>query len=247
MEHIIQDGSDGTGLEWLGYEPRARVCVEKDCGMYDALAKGIAKATGSIVAHLNSDEQYLPGSLKLVKEFFDTHPDIEVVFGDAILTDTDGRLLSYRRTVSPLRLHTIACHLSTLTCSTFFRRTIVDRGLSYTTEWRAIGDLALVLSWLDAGVKMATISQPLAVFTFTGGNMGNGLESHEEGARHWTENSLGPLNLSRLLAAQHRLRKFFAGAYRTRDIAIEIYTRESPEIRQTIRAQKLGFGWPKAS
>jgi glycosyltransferase involved in cell wall biosynthesis len=245
-EHIIRDGGDGKGLEWLHREPRACVCVEKDRGMYDALTKGIAKATGSIVAHLNSDEQYLPGTLKLVKGFFDGHLDVEVLFGDAILIDADGKPLSYRRTILPRRSHTIACHLGTLSCSTFFRRSVVDRGLNYKTEWRVIGDAALVLSWLDAGLKMATIPQPLAAFTFTGVNMGASSESREEGAHLRAKNSLGPFDLSPLLAAQHRLRKFIGGAYRARNIEFEIFTRKSPEIRQTIRAQKLGFAWPKA-
>src|ERR1700730_16113279 len=81
-EYIIQDGGDGKGLEWLYREPGARVCVAKDQGMYDALTKGIARAEGAIFAHLNSDEQYLPGTLQLVKAFFDAHPHVEVLFGD---------------------------------------------------------------------------------------------------------------------------------------------------------------------
>ncbi len=246
VEHIIQDGGDGQGLEWLNRESKARVFVEKDRGMYDAIAKGMLKATGAICAHLNSDEQYLPGVLKLVKQFFHTHPDVEVLFGDAVLIDADGKPLSYRRIVAPLRSHTSACHLCTLTCSTFFRRTLVDRGLSYTSEWRQIGDAALVLRWLNAGVKMATIPLPLAVFTFTGVNMFTGSEAREEGARMRSQASLGPLDFPPFLAAQHRLRKLIGGAYQARNVEIKIFTRQSPETRRTIRTQKLGFRWPKA-
>jgi glycosyltransferase involved in cell wall biosynthesis len=245
VEHIIQDGGDGQGLGWLDHEPRTRVFVEKDGGMYDALAKGIAKATGSICAHLNSDEQYLPGTLKLVKQFFDAHPDVEVLFGDAILIDADGEPLSYRRIIAPLRSHTSACHLCTLTCSTFFRRSLVDRGLSYTADWRQSGDAALVLRWLDAGVKMATIPRPLGVFTFTGVNMFTSSEAREEGARIRSQASLGPLDFPPLLKAQHRLRKLIGGAYQARNVEIKIFTRKSPEARRTIRTQKLGFHWPK--
>jgi glycosyltransferase involved in cell wall biosynthesis len=244
VEHIIQDGGEGEDLEWLKEEPRARVCLEIDRGMYDAVTKGIAKSSGLIIAHLNSDEQYLPGALKLVKEFFDTHPDIEVLFGDAILIDAKGKPLSYRRTILPRRSHTIGCHLGTLSCSTFFRRTVVDRGLSYTSEWRQIGDVALVLSWLDAGVKMATIHRSLAVFTFTGVNMFTGSEAREERARLREKSSLGPLAVSPLLTVQHRLEKLLHGAYQARDIEIEIFTRESPGKRRKIRADKLGFRWP---
>jgi len=244
VEHIIQDGGDGNGLEWLQNQPRAQVHVEKDGGMYDAVVRGISRSTASIIGHLNSDEQYLQGALKSVKEFFDTRSSVEVLFGDAILIDADGRPLSYRRVILPDRSHTSMCHLGTLSCSTFFRRNLVDRGLSYTAEWRQIGDAALVLRWLDAGVKMATIHQPLAVFTFTGVNMYAGSEAREEKARLRSKSSLGPMAIPSVLAIQHRLRKFLSGAYRARDIDIKIFTRQSPQTRQKIQAQKVGFRWP---
>ena len=40
--------------------------MEKDSGMYDGLNRGLRRATGEILAHLNSDEQYLPGALAAV-------------------------------------------------------------------------------------------------------------------------------------------------------------------------------------
>ena len=106
FEHIIQDGGDGKGLEWLESMPGARLFVEPDRGMYDALTKGISKATGDIIAHLNSDEQYLPGALRSVHQFFMRNPEIEVLFGDAILTNAEGKPLGYRRIILPLRSHT---------------------------------------------------------------------------------------------------------------------------------------------
>jgi glycosyltransferase involved in cell wall biosynthesis len=248
VEHIIQDGGDGKGLGWLKNEPAVRVCVEKDRGMYDALKKGISKSSGSIVAHLNSDEQYLPGSLKRVKQFFATHPDVEVLFGDAILIDADGQPVSYRRIILPRRSHTIMCHLGTLTCSTFFRRSLVEKGLIYRPYWRQNGDEALVLRWLNAGVKMAAVPHPLAVFTFTGVNMSTGSEPGEENqrflARLRARRALGPLDIAPLQAAHHRLRKFLIGAYRVRQVQIEIFTRMSPEKRRKIRADRVGFKWP---
>src|SRR5215469_12600928 len=96
FEHIIQDGGDGRGLEWLKGMPRARLFVEPDQGMYDALAKSISRASGEIIGHLNSDEQYLPGTLKIVDEFFMRHPKIDVLFGDAVLISADGAPFSYR-------------------------------------------------------------------------------------------------------------------------------------------------------
>jgi glycosyltransferase involved in cell wall biosynthesis len=246
-EHIIQDGGDGQGLEWLDRLRTARLFVEPDRGMYDALTKGISKATGDFISHLNSDEQYLPGALEIVHRFFADNPEIEVLFGDAILISVDGTPLGYRRIVSPLRSHTVSCHLGTLTCSTFFRRSVAERGLSYTSEWKQIGDAALVLSWLDAGLKMATIHQPLAVFTFTGANLGLEKAAKEEGSLFRDQSGSDRMINPALAAAQHRIRKLLAGAYRRRNLSIEIFTLDSPERRQKFVAHNLGFSWPKES
>jgi glycosyltransferase involved in cell wall biosynthesis len=245
FEHIIQDGGDGRGLEWLESMPGARLFVEPDLGMYDALAKGISKAKGDIISHLNSDEQYLPRTLETVHQFFTRNSEIEVLFGDAILISAEGTPLGYRRIISPQRAHTVACHLGTLTCSTFFRRSVVERGLSYKSDWRDVGDSALVLSWLDAGLKMATIRRPLAVFTFTGMNRGREKVAKEEQMLFRAQGDPQRLLNPVLLAAQHRFRKLLAGAYRKRNLSIEIFTQTSPERRQKIVAHNVGFGWPK--
>ncbi len=255
VEHIIQDGGDGLGLDSLRDDPRISHYVEKDTGMYDGVVNGLRKAKGEFVAHLNSDEQYLPGALKTVKEFFVSHPDVDVVFGDAILVNQDGKPLSYRRVVKPLRAHILACHLGTLTCSAFFRRSLVERGLSYTSHFRQIEDAAMVLRWIDAGIKMAVFSRPLAVFTFTGENMSTGTEPKEEGLRLRAANRLlkTPIPsrleykiLAPILAVHHRIRKLLHGAYQPRNLELRIYTLSSPHARQAMRVGNLGFGWPKA-
>src|SRR3712207_3017954 len=81
-EHIIIDGnsSDGT-KKWLEQTDGIQWVSEKDNGMYDALNKGLQLAKGEIVAHLNADEQYLPGTLQFVVDFFDRHPEVDYIVG----------------------------------------------------------------------------------------------------------------------------------------------------------------------
>src|SRR5215467_10485935 len=84
LEHIVQDaGSDDGTLDWLPQDRRVKAFVEKDGGMYDAVNRGYRRAKGEILAYLNCDEQYLPGALKTVQEFFDTNPTVDVVFADS--------------------------------------------------------------------------------------------------------------------------------------------------------------------
>ena len=79
-EHIVADGgsTDGT-VEWLKRQRNLRWVSEKDRGMYDAINKGFRMAGGDIVAHLNCDEQYLPGTLAAVADVFARHPGVDIV------------------------------------------------------------------------------------------------------------------------------------------------------------------------
>src|SRR5690348_11497110 len=126
LEHIIHDaGSDDGTLDGLLHDARAKVFVEKDEGMYDGINRGLRRAAGDILAYLNCDEQYLPGALLRVAEFFERHPDIDVLFGDIVMIDSAGKYLYHRKVQTPLKYHTWTCHLSTLSCSMFFRRRLV--------------------------------------------------------------------------------------------------------------------------
>jgi glycosyltransferase len=61
LEYIVMDGgSTDATMEKLGpYRNRiAQLVSEPDGGMYDAMNKGIARATGEVVAILNSDDVY---------------------------------------------------------------------------------------------------------------------------------------------------------------------------------------------
>src|SRR6516164_1012504 len=77
-EHIVQYScSDDGTQDWLPQDPRVQAVIEKDGGMYDAVNRGFRRAKGDILAYLNCDEQYLPGALRTVNEFFERHPQIE--------------------------------------------------------------------------------------------------------------------------------------------------------------------------
>ena len=249
VEHIVQDaGTEGISEAQLRpltmREYELALYVEKDGGMYDAINRGLRRSTGEICAYLNCDEQYLPGSLARVARFFIARPDVDVLFGDFILAERDGRPLSYRRVVRPSLHHLRSAPLSTGSCATFFRRSLLDRGLYFDTQWKASGDAVWMEALLESGARMATLPEPLAVFVFTGENLGASELSRAEGdARKGKVGVIG--NLARKAAILwHRARKASAGAYRRRRVEIEIYTRGSPERRQRIAAENVGFGWP---
>jgi glycosyltransferase involved in cell wall biosynthesis len=252
VEHIIQDGGTPKIGEMLNSEFRnliedkqgLKLFVEKDAGMYDAINRGLRRASGEICCYLNCDEQYLPGALARVANFFAAHPEVDVLFGDVVLVTAQGQPLSYRRTVLPRQRHFRLAHLNTATCATFFRRKLLDRGFYFDPRWKAIGDGVWMENLLKAGMRMATLHEPLAIFSFTGKNLGATALSQSESLK-WKGSRLAGKRFKKIgVVIWHRLRKALAGAYRLRRVEIDVFTLESPEKRQRFVRKNVGFDWP---
>src|SRR5947209_2371212 len=75
-EHIVIDGgsTDGT-LDLLRSYAHLQWLSEKDEGHYHAMNKGIERATGEIIAILNSDDRYRNGALSKVATAFAKNPE----------------------------------------------------------------------------------------------------------------------------------------------------------------------------
>lgn len=242
VEHIVQDA--GTrGIESLRENSRLHLFVEKDAGMYDAANRGLRRARGEICAYLNCDEQYLPGALASVEYYFRLNPEVDVLFGDYILVDETGIPFSYRRAILPKAMHLKLAHLNTASCAMFFRRSIIERGFLFDPKWKAIGDAVWIHRLLEEKIPMAAMPVPLAIFTFTGSNLGATARSRTEQEEFRQDLRLPKLRAP-LSVVAHRLQKFLAGAYRRRRVAISIYTKASPTER-TLREATVGFGWPR--
>ena len=64
---------------------------EKDRGQTHAINKGLERATGSILAYINSDDYYLPGAFHLVADTFAKEPSLDFVHGICRVVDEVGK------------------------------------------------------------------------------------------------------------------------------------------------------------
>lgn len=239
FEHIVQDScSDDGTQDWLPHDRRVRAYIEKDGGMYDAINRGYRRAQGDILAYLNCDEQYLPGALKTVSDFFESHPGVEVALPGTIVTNADGNYICHRHSLVPHPQH-IWFKFSVLTSSVFLRRRVVaERGLFIDTRWRAIGDFHWFLALLKNKVPMAVCDDFTSIFTDTGKNFGLSPESVREieataaMAPKWVR------RLKPVWVLHHRLRRLAAGHFSLKPTSYSIYTLDSP-------AQRVRFDVPK--
>lgn len=245
VEHIIQDaGSDDGTLDWLPLDPRVKSFVERDNGMYDAVNRGLRRAQGEILAYLNCDEQYLPGTLAAVEDFFSHHPEIDVLFADFVVVDGEGNYLFHRKVQTPLKHHTWVSHLPTFTCATFFRRKLIfEQGLFFDPKLRDVGDGKWVLGLLQRRTPMAVLRRFTSAFTMTGANMSARPNARREARELFNTAPLWARKLKWLLILQHRLRRMAGGIYFQKPFSYEIYTRKSPAQRVVRQVTHPTFKW----
>jgi len=222
-----------------------KVYCEHDSGMYDAINRGLRRASGEIRAYLNCDEQYLPGTLDFVANWFQRNPAKEVLFGDAIVVDDKGGYLCDRRVMPPTDWHTrVSGNLSFFTAATFFRTSVVtEKEILFNPEWKAVGDAVWALELVRQRVKMGTCSTALSTHTDTGENLILSPSSVEETRRfHDAAPRIARIS-KKLLLIGYRLRRLLAGAYRIQPHSYAIYTRSLPKIRTVFDVRHPTHQW----
>ena len=245
VEHIVQDAGTGAELEtWAATQPGLRLFVEKDSGMYDAVNRGLRRATGDILAYLNCDEQYLPGTLARVADFFAAHPEVDVVFGNVIVVDEAGEYLCSREVLPPRLYHTWVCTLGVFTAATFFRRKIIDEhAIFFPDDWRVIGDALWVLALIRQKIPMAVLGEFTTAFTETGVNLGLDSSARTELLRLIRTAPVWVQKLRPLWVAHYRLRRLLRGLYWARKMDYAIYRRTGPLRREKSTVEKPTSLW----
>ncbi len=243
-EHIVQDaGSRDDTLTWLTTDPRVKAFVEPDGGMYDGINRGLRRATGDVLAYLNCDEQYLPGALASVAACFDTHPEMDVIFGYTLIVDETGGFLCQRKTLTPLPWHTQVAHLTTLTAATFFRRRVVEAGHFFNPEYRCAGDAEWMVRLMAAGLRLGVVGCNTSVFTHTGGNLSRTARMKEELRQLAARAPTLARRLRWLVLLHHWGRRFAGGVYFQRPFSYALYTLASPARRVEHRVTRPTFWW----
>lgn len=242
LEHIIQDAqsSDGT-REWLAGQADLRAVCERDDGMYDAINRCWTRANGEFLSWLNADEQYLPGSLCMVQSYFDAHPEVDIVFGDYIVADEQGRPVALRREIPFRRIYAANSFINTASCTLFFRRRLLAEGhMRLDSRFRYCADKDLMLRLSAAGMVIRRIPEYLSIFGVDGTNLSTHPEMEAEAESIRLANGAFRLRPIRQLALiGRRLERFWGGGYRPQSIRYRFATDETPTYME-YEASNLG-------
>ena len=186
-ELIVVDGgsTDDTVDIIRKYEPmfrgRMKWTSEPDRGIYDAMNKGIAMATGDVVGTLNSDDFYTSSSvLKKVARAFAMH-DIDAVYGDVHYVRGDDLEKCVRYYSSkPFRRMWMRFGFMPAHPSFYCRRELYERYGMYDLEYKVAADFECLLRFIFVH-RIRTEYLPMDFVTMrTGGASTRGWASHRQ-------------------------------------------------------------------
>jgi glycosyltransferase involved in cell wall biosynthesis len=179
LEYWVIDGgsNDNTADLLREYEPRVMWVSEKDRGQAHAINKGLRSIAGDIVGFINSDDVYLPETLRTVAGYFTAHPEAAWLTGDYVIIDNGGRRIQpyvawYKRMLRgnpTFRRLAVANYI--VQPSTFWRRSLMneiglfDESLAYCFDYDF---------WMRAILKhpLHVVNNPLSLFRIHGASKG---------------------------------------------------------------------------
>lgn len=215
ITHYIQNGGDTLSIVEVNQQNyQLDLCQQEDQGMYDALNTAFARSSGEIVGHLNSDEQYLPGTLNYVYSYFQNHPKADVVFGGVTVVRPTGEYVCTRKAMPPTLLHTSLHHLSTFTASCFYRRASLEQlSTFFDSSFRSAADADLICRMILNGFEFHSVEKQFALFVDSGENLALHPESKKEQKRIHQYTPAYLRSFKPLVKTAHRFRKLTHGAY----------------------------------
>lgn len=167
IEYLIIDGcsTDDTIKHISAYSTIDCFVSEPDSGIVDAFNKGIMLSTGDIIGLINADDQLTLDSARIIRHYFDKHPEVEVVHGDVQLLSQGQpikRVKPAGRWWYPWRL-VLFNHPAT-----FVRRSVYTKHGLFDSNYQIAMDVEIFLRWMSKGVVIRYLPEVLALME-TGG------------------------------------------------------------------------------
>lgn len=172
IEHIVIDGASTDGTLEVLERHRDRVATlvsEPDGGIYDAMNKGLARATGDVIHFLNAEDWFYDArSVEDAVRFIERHPEGDLFYGDIEVRLPDGGAVIHVPQDADKAAETMVCgclpHQGTIA-----RRSVFDRTGPFDTRWRTHADYDWFLKAIaDEGVTLTHMPVIVASFGLGG-------------------------------------------------------------------------------
>jgi len=172
IEHLVLDGAsvDGTlDIVRAHGSPHTRLISEPDKGMYDAMNKGIALATGEVIGFLNSDDYFKePYALERIAREFES-PDVEACFGDLVYVNPNtANVVRYWKS-RPFKKGDFAKGWCPAHPTFYVRRSVFQRLGCFDLTYRLGSDVELMMRFMERGGIFSSYIPNVLVCMRTGG------------------------------------------------------------------------------
>jgi glycosyltransferase involved in cell wall biosynthesis len=168
IEYIVVDGcsTDGTLQIIEKYKDRiAKLISEKDTGIYDAMNKGLAIATGDYVLFMNSADEFY--SVATVANVFATAPDADIYYGETEMIGEDGNSLGQRRHAVPENFtwRSFKYGMSVSHQAIYIKRSLVE---PYDPKYKLSADIDWILRAAKKAKSIVNVHQYVAKYQVGG-------------------------------------------------------------------------------
>ena len=182
---------------------------EPDKGIYDAMNKGIALATGEVIGILNSDDRYVDATvLSTVASAFETNVQLDTCYGNLLYVKGE-KPYRYWRSGHP---RTFKFGWMPPHPSFFVRSTIYEKYGVFRLDCGVNADYELMLRFLEKYKVSSLWIDKLFVFMEAGGTSNQGVQSRIEGVKDnqqaWIVNELPLSHFSIILKKMRKIPQF---------------------------------------
>lgn len=173
FEYVIIDGASSDKTMdivrlYASQHDEFKWVSEPDGGLYDAMNKGLHKATGDFVWFINAgDKLYDENTLQTVVDKINAYSDCDVVYGQTLIIGEDEKPLGDRNKLAPSVLNKksllnglVVCHQSILV-----RKSIAP---DYDTQYKITADYDWTCNVLSCSRRNCFIDEYISRFMVAG-------------------------------------------------------------------------------
>lgn len=175
IEQIIVDGNSSDGTVELIKESETKQTKwvsEKDSGIYDAMNKATAMATGNYICYLNAgDAFYDKNTVEKIISIAQQYHLPDILYGETVIVNNEGEFLHNRRLKTPERLHwksfkqgMLVCHQAFIVKRSIFEPYDLTYRFSADVDWcirlmkkskSIVNSQLIMIKYLNEGVTTA--------------------------------------------------------------------------------------------
>lgn len=174
LDYWVIDGASSDGTVAVAEEYRQEfeargieyhIVSEPDCGIYDAMNKGIRLSHGDLVGIINSDDWYEPNAVERMVDTYEKHP-FDMFYADLRIVREDGQGGFSQMMIKKSSLRSPVVSRDWNHPTTFITREVYQR---YQYKLESLhDDWDLVLKIRRAGYRIVVLNEVLANFRYGG-------------------------------------------------------------------------------